>query len=260
MLISSFTFTQDQDQKKTRHVKLTKIDNGRTMHLDTLLSGDDVFIWNGDTINPEKHIGEFSPSGFDRLHNTDRMDRQKRTRIYRGGAGRDLDRLILRSDSGEDFHLFTEEGDSAQKRIMIHKRLRDGSGNDHMIFFNERGDRPIPGAPSAPPVPHIRQFRGQNAAKGINLNDPNVISYKKKDIGGGREKIEIIRKKSTETDNFDFDFEMDHLMPAPPAPPAPPVMDEEMMKKEHKMMEKEMKKIEKQQQKAQQKKDSVEEQ
>lgn len=257
MLFTSFAFTQDQDQKKTRHVKLTKIDNGKTMHLDTMLSGDDVFIWNGDTINPEKHIRPFSPSGFDQLHNTDRMDRQRRTKIYKGGAGRDMDRLMLQSDSGEDFHIFTEEGDSAQKRIMIHKRLRDGSGENHMIFLDESAGRPVPGIP---PVPHIRQFRGKNSAKGINLNDPNVISYKKKDIGQGRERIEIIRKKSTETENFDFDFEMDHLMPAPPAPPAPPVVDEELMKKEQKKMEKEMQKIEKQQQKAQQKKDSVEEQ
>lgn len=252
MLISSFTFTQNQDQKKTRHVKLTKIENGHTMHLDTMLSGDDVFIWNGDTINPEKHIREFSPSKFDKLHNTDKMDRQKRTRIYKGGAGRDMDQLILHSDSGEDFHIFTEEGDSAQKKIRIHKRLRDGNAEDHLIFLDERAGRPVP---SVPPVPRIRQFRGQNSAKGINLNDPNVISYKKKDIGQGREKIEIIRKKSTETDNFDF--EMNHFMQVPEAPEAP-VVDEEFINKEQKRVEKEQQKIEKQQQKAQQKKDSQE--
>lgn len=260
MLISSFTFTQNQDQKKTRHVKLTKVENGKTMHLDTMLSGDDVFIWNGDTINPEKHIREFSPSKFDKLHNTDKMDRQKRVKIYKGGAGPDMDQLILHSDSGEDFQIFTEEGDSVGKKIRIHKRLRDGNAEDHLIFLDERAGRHIPGVPPVPPVPHIRQFRHQNSAKGINLNDPNVISYKKKDIGGGREKIEIIRKKTTETENFDFDFETNHLMPVPPVPPVPPVVDEELIQKEQKKVEKEMQKIEKQQQKAQQKKDSLEEQ
>ncbi|HET6557913.1 MAG TPA: hypothetical protein VFG54_11405 [Prolixibacteraceae bacterium] len=257
ILVSSFAFTQNQDKKKTRHVKLTKVENGKTMHLDTMLSGDDVFIWNGDTINPEKHIREFSPSGFDRLHNTDKMDRQKRTRIYKGGAGRDVDHMILHSDSGEDFHILTEEWDSVGKKIRIHKRLRDGNAEDHLIYLNERGGRHIPGAPPVPPVPHIRQFRHQNSAKGINLNDPNVISYKKKDIGGGREKIEIIRKKTNETDNFDF--EMDHLMPVP-EPPAPPVVDEELTKREEKRIEKQSKKVEKQQQKAEEKKDSLENQ
>lgn len=259
ILVSSFAFTDAQDQKKMRHVKLTKIENGKTMHLDTMLSGDDVFIWNGDTINPEKHIREFSPSGFDKLHNTDKMDRQKRVRIYKGGAGRDMDQLMLHSDSGEDFQIFTEEGDSVGKKIRIHKRLRDGNAEDHLIFLDERAGRHIPGVPPVPPVPHIRQFRHQNSAKGINLNDPNVISYKKKDIGGGREKIEIIRKKTTETENFDFDFETNHLMSVP-APPAPPVVDEEIIKKEQKKVEKEMQKIEKQQQKIQQEKDSLEEQ
>lgn len=257
LLISSFTFTQNQDQKKTRRVKLTKVENGKTMHLDTMLYGDDVFVWNGDTINPEKHIKEFNPSGFDKLHNTDQMDQKKRVRIYKGGAGREMDHLILRSDLGEDYQIFTEEGDTGGRKIRIHKKIGEGDEEDHLIYLNGHEGGDFPGVPPMPPVPHIRHFRGQNSAKGINLNDPNVISYKKKDIGGGREKIEIIRKKSTETENFDFDFEMDHLMQVP-EPPEPPVMDEEFMKKEEKRIEKEIEKVEKQRQKAQEKKDSLE--
>lgn len=256
MLISSLAYTQDQDQQKTRHVMLTKVKDGTIMHLDTVLSGNDVFVWKGDTIDPEKHIREFSPSGFDRLHNTDRIDQQRRGRIYRGRNNRMGERLTLQPDSGPGFRYFSEEGDSAGRKIRIQQRLRNGQGQDHLMYFNGRQTRPFPGAPSAPSAPNFRQFRGQNAAKGINLNDPNVISYKKKDMGGGREKIEIIRKKSKETENFDF--ERDHLMQVP-APPAPSAVDQEFMNMEQKQMEKESKKAAKQQ-KAQQKKKSLKEQ
>ena len=32
----------------------------------------------------------------------------------------------------------------------------------------------------------------------IDLNDPDIISFERKELSGGREKIEIIRKKPTE--------------------------------------------------------------
>lgn len=242
LLISSFTFPEIQDQKKARHIKLIKTENGKTMRLDTMLTGDEVFIWNGDTINPPKHMRKFSPSEFDRLHNTDQMDQQKRVRIYKHRGGQEGDFLIMRPDSGEDFEMFTEEADSTGKKIMIQKRLKNGPGKDHFMYFNHPGGEHFPPVPPMPAVPHIQRFRGERAERGINLNDPNVISFKKKDIGGDREKIEIIRKKTKETEDFEFDT---NVLIDVPAPPAPPVWDEKEIMRDEKRMEKEKQKSEK---------------
>lgn len=242
LLISSFAFAERQDPKKARRIKLTKTENGKTMHLDTMLMSDEVFIWNGDTINPPAHPGRYSPSEFDRLHNTDEMDQQKRVRIYKNRGGQKGDFLIMRPDSGEDFEMFTEEGDSTGKKIMIHKRLKDGQGKDHFIYLNRHKGNEFAPMPPMPPVPHIQRFRGNQSDRTINLNDPNVISFKRKDIGGDREKIEIIRKKTKETAEFDFD---NNFMIDVPAPPAPPLMDEKEMIKQEKRMEKEKQKSEK---------------
>lgn len=222
LLISSYAFTQTTEKKKTRHIRMTKIENGQKMEIDTVLTGDDVFVWNGDTINPEKHIKRFSPSEFDKLHAPGLDPRQKDVRIFRHRGGLHGEPFIMHADSGETLQIITHEGDTLDKKIIIHKRLRNGDEKDHFIYLHSPDGRQIPHVPGAPAVPHIRMFRGNQSGKGINLNDPNIISFKKKDISGGREKIEIIRKKTKESENQEMDFELDHTMqvPVPPMPPA----------------------------------------
>ena len=72
ILLSTVAFAQKAPKPKgtnnTRHIKMKKIENGKTMELDTVLYSNDVFVWNGDTINQVKHIKKFSPSGFDKIH------------------------------------------------------------------------------------------------------------------------------------------------------------------------------------------------
>ena len=56
LVLSSFSIRENpQDpprgKKKERHINLVKIDDdGNRMELDTIIVGDDVFVWNGDTI------------------------------------------------------------------------------------------------------------------------------------------------------------------------------------------------------------------
>lgn len=222
LLIPCLAFSQSPDQQKTRHIHMMKIENGKKMEIDTILSGNDVLVWNGDTINPEKHIKGFSPSEFDKRH-PDPMDNnpmRKRVHVLRSRALHDS--LTMQGDSTEDIRIITDDGDTVGQKIIIHKRLKDGDERDHFIYLDERHNGHFPPVPGVPPVPHIRRFKGMNSSKMINLNDPNVISFKKKDISGGREKIEIIRKKTKETDNMDFTLDMDPQMnvPQPPMPPA----------------------------------------
>lgn len=224
LIIPFLAFTQKPEQKKTRHIRMMKIENGKKMEIDTILSGNDVFVWNGDTISPEKHIKGFSPSEFDKRH-PDPMDnnpRKRRVHIIRDGALDD--RHTMQGDSTEDIRIITDDGDTVGQKIIIHKRLKDGDERDHFIYLDERHNGHFPPVPGVPPVPHIRRFNGMNSSKMINLNDPNVISFKKKDISGGREKIEIIRKKTRETDNMDFTFDADPMIDVPQLP-EPSVME-----------------------------------
>lgn len=227
LLVTSYAFTQPGDQKKKRHIKMTKIENGKKMEIDTVLTGDNVFVWNGDTINPEKHIKRFSPSEFDKLHAPGMDKRQKDVRIYRHRGGRNGEPFIMHADSGETLQIITHDGDTTGQKIYIHKMLRNGHEKDHFIHLHGPQGRHTIDIPHAPGVPHVRMLRKTKSFKGINLNDPNVISYKKKDISGGREKIEIIRKKTNESEEMDFDIEMDHVMDVP-EPPMPPELDMEM--------------------------------
>ncbi len=170
IILSSAAFAQKTpDTKKTKHIKMMKIENGKKMELDTLLTGDDVFVWNGDTINPEKHIKKFNPSGFDKMHHIDvNVDRQ------------------------------------------------DGKEEERMIYLNGPNMKHFP---PMPPMPHpIRMFKGPISGQVIDLNDPNIISYKKKNLSGDREKIEIIRKKSEQPENLTFDVEVEDSMMAPEPP------------------------------------------
>lgn len=208
LLIPGFAFSQAQEAGKPRHIKMTKIENGKKMEIDTVLTGNDVFVWNGDTINPEKHIRKFSPSEFDKRH-------PERVR-----------KMIMHADSSEDVRIINEEGDTVGQKIIIHKRLGNGTEKDHFIYLNRPNGGHFPPVPGVPPVPHMKRFRGMNASKMINLNDPNVISFKKKDISGGREKIEIIRKKTTEPENMEIDMDIDDVMQVP-GPPVPSVIHKE---------------------------------
>ena len=228
---SSFSFHQNAQQaqpKKTRHIKITEMEDGKKTELDTVLSSDDVFVWNGDTINPDKHIKKFSPSEFDKIHHPDGgNDRQKRVRIYQHKGGKAVDSTQWQMDSENDVQIFTEEeGDSAQKKIMIHKRFKDGNEEDHIIYLDHPHGKHFPPMPPMPQMPHMNMLIGNRADRIIDLNNPNIISFKKKKMSGNREKIEIIRKKSEITDNMNFDLHMDDAMIAP-EPPEPPVFEYE---------------------------------
>ncbi|MDP2112519.1 MAG: hypothetical protein Q8K69_00520, partial [Bacteroidota bacterium] len=167
-LLSLPSFAQmPKESKETRHIKMTKIENGKKMELDTVLTGNDVFIWNGDTIGPAVHIKRFSPSGFDKMHNIDvKVDRR-----------------------------------DGKEKVMIYKHFP-----------------PMPPMPPMPPVRHMKMMKGANSGRVIDLNDPNIISYKKKNLSGDREKIEIIRKKTEEAEHANFEFEFNDELMAPEAP------------------------------------------
>ena len=232
VLASSFASMQKGDEtqepKKTRHIKMVKIDNGKKMEIDTVLAGDDVFVWNGDTINPVKHIKKFSHADFDKMHRfdvkVDSKDGDENVMIIKHKGGKKGEYTFMHMLPDDDMDVITEDIDSVGKRIVVRKRMKDAQGNN-MIYFNDEDMKhfpPMPPVPPVPPVPHMRMMGIQHSGQIIDLNDPNIISFKKKEMSGDREKIEIIRKKSDDNENstFNFRFDNDELM-APEAPDAP---------------------------------------
>jgi hypothetical protein len=209
LLLSSFAIVQKggetQETKKSRHIRMIKTENGKKMELDTLLTGDDAFVWNGDTINPDKHSGRFDRAGFGGMHRFDgNIDR-------RGGKGNGMDfRHRGGENGGPAIRHMAPENDMGLGRRME----RHGPENS-MANFNGEG---MAHFSPLPPVPHMKMMGIQHQGQMINLDDPNIISFKKKKMSGDREKIEIIRRKSGDPTNPAFNFQSDDQLMVPEMP------------------------------------------
>ena len=225
VLLSSFVFTQKSDDtqapQKSRHVRLVKIKDGKKTELDTVFTNNDVFVWSGDTINPARRFNKFEDGDFDFVRKWGEKDEGENVMYFKPRKGMKGNPQEWQFTPGKNMKIVTEDNDSTGKKIVIRKMMDDGNV-DHMIY----GDGPdmedfppMPPVPPMPPMPHVKMFGIQHSSKIIDLNDPNVISYKKKEISGGREKIEIIRKKSGE--NEAFNFKLGDEMMAPEAPEVP---------------------------------------
>lgn len=174
LLLSSFSLRENpQDpprgKKSERHLKLTKVEDGKKTELDTIIKGDNIFVWNGDTIGAEGDFNFVMPDlpDLDSLH------------------------------KNFTFHFSGEEMDFEPP------------------FVNP------PDASRPPKAPHIFHFKNNSSENIIDLSDPGIISYKKRDKSGGREKIVIIREKNEENENEEIDISWtakpsEFLMKAPP--------------------------------------------
>lgn len=227
--LSSFSFypnDQHIQSQKLSHIKITKIENENKMELDTTLLGDDLFVWNGDTVNSDKVNKKFNPSRFDKIHYPDGgKNLHKKIKIYQYGAGKDGDSTRWQSDPNKDVEIFSQDAsDSAQKKIILRKRLKDGTVDDRIIYLNGPKGENFLTMPPMPPMPPMNFKRSNHPERIIDLNDPNIIFFRKKKMRGDREKIVIIRKKLKHSDNMNFDFQMDDAM-ALPESPEPPVFD-----------------------------------
>lgn len=199
-----------QDTKSTRRIKMVKVVDGKKFELDTIVSGNEMFIWQGDTVNGKELKNRISPSGFDKKHRmevkVDTKDGKKNVMVYKFNDGEKSEPLIWHSESGDNvFHFKNEKGDSIKERIIIRKKH---VGSDDDVLFINKGSKMMSGS-----VPKLMMLKHKDSGQAINLNDPNVISFKKKDLSGGREKIEIIRKKSDKKAEMNFEFDQfDHFI------------------------------------------------
>lgn len=198
----------EKKQEKQRHIRVVKVVDGKKSELDTVVAHSNVFVWKGDSIG-----GEFGmPFGPFRAQRNGRPGR-----FNGGGPGAPMNRPM------EPGGFWAQRHDSADslgmpKDTMIHRffigREMRRQMPDRIFLNNQR--------------PGMRQFEFQRGGffqerdleNSIDLGDPNIISYSKKNMKGNKEKIEIIRQKSDRT--------VPHSMNRPgrarrmqaPAPPA----------------------------------------
>ena len=131
--------------KTEKHIKMVKVDDkGNKVELDTVLTSDAPFVWNGDTIGGGKEMKWISKGDFmmDSMHQNNEMNFEYKI-----------------EDDGEG-------------NVMI---LKSGKGGNHMMMA------PMP--PGAPMPPHVMMLRSHSNRNVIDLSDPGIISYDKK-IGG----------------------------------------------------------------------------
>jgi len=234
LVLSSFSIRENpQDpprgKKKERHINLVKIDDaGNRMELDTIIEGDDVFVWDGDTICGGQKKEWISRGEFqhDSLHKRFDMnfdindDGHGRVFVMRSGkGGRPMPPIFnMEEDSTFDFDIDFDEnaflGDGEDDMVWLDKDRHD------MVFT-------IPPVKGVARPPHVRDIRieTRNNANVIDLSDPGIISFKKKTSKDGTEKITIVRKQvdeEMENEEILFRERSDEMMFGPQRPPMPP--------------------------------------
>jgi hypothetical protein len=139
----------EKGEKAKRHIRLEKIADGEKTVLDTVIEGNRVFVWNGDTIDS---ASKFKWGGM------------------------------------ENFEM-----DSIHKNFEFRFLESDGPGDNRFIF--------APHPPNSARAPRVVRLQRNLKGNIIDLGDPGIISYKKKKLRGGREKITIIRNEPTEEED-----------------------------------------------------------
>jgi len=190
LLLSTVGISAQTNEKaeKQKHVKMVMIEDGEKTVLDTLLTGDETdFDW----IDEQEFTSALDSS----------LKRKLKHLRYEFSGGENEEVFVFGADERPFAHhrgnriMIKDtvlEGDSARTVVMI--RRGDGPGKGNMHFRHDREWIHAPMPPHPPKRVEIFDWHSEDKTV-IRLDDPNVISYKKKDLSGGREKIEIIRKK-----------------------------------------------------------------
>ena len=198
---TSFTFGPVDDaklldnvpQKKVQRVKVMVNKDGKETTIDTTFNLPD-----------EKAIQHKIDSMLSKMDIKGMGLDKSNIVIHRKGNGvqfNSKDGKNLRGD--QQFDITILGGDSGKTKLE-RKIIRIGKDGGVYSLTGPGGDHMVP--PPPPPVPgHARviyhqRFGGDPFA--FDAKDESVVSYDKKDIGKGLEKITIIRKKKTESTEF----------------------------------------------------------
>lgn len=196
---------QSHEKKEgMNHIKLVKEKNGETIELDTFVEPGQVFVWEGDTIGKKLHWisekGKFA--GFNHGEGT-------------------FEYNVEVSDDGEN------------QKTMIFKHggippVPPVPGAKGAVWVTSDGDQVkvrTSGHPYVFATPGVNATKIRHGGNVIDLSDPGIISYKKKKISGGREKIEIIRN---EADDMFSPMPVEMMGEIPGVPDAPRIISHDV--------------------------------
>lgn len=173
----------DSGEKKY-HLKIEKIENGKKVKLDTVVTSDEPFTWNGETINPGQSTmtmssGDASMKKFS--YTIDQVDDADIIVLNKGKEDSDSLEVVVEANvditgdamKNHTVHVWSDEEGHTWK-FAPEMVVPD---ENHMIIFDE-------------------DLHGKNV---IDLSDPGIISYKKKVLKDGTEKITIVRKQTQDS-------------------------------------------------------------
>ena len=178
LLASATTFMdapQDPPKKAKKQISMVRVENGKETKIDTLIAADQVFVWNGDTIGGAKELKWVSKDGEFNFDSTMTFDID-----VKDMGNRQV--FVVKSGDKSAPVVFKFKGEGDEDVNVTRWSSKDG--ND--VFFGPGGG-------------HRTMFVPE-AKKGnvIDLSDPGIISFEKKELKDGKEKIVIVREKPSE--------------------------------------------------------------
>jgi len=183
-------------KKKEAHIRIITVKDGKEQVVDTIIEGGKVRVFHSGTgkdftWTTASH-GKWSDSSMKHLEVIREDVDGEKVIIHRGSRGRGRGPVIITE---------TETLGDSGKKVTVH--VEDSGSGKKEVFFGRQAGTPrhrMMAAPFAPgmEMPLRRRLPGRNV---IDLSDPGIISYEKKKLSGGREKITIIRNEVKETEN-----------------------------------------------------------
>ncbi len=180
-------------KKAQKHIKMIKIgDDGKKVEIDTVLQGDNFFVFDGDTIGGHKAMKWVSKEGLDFD-----MDMDFDIDCIEDGKGKMIIVKSGKAGAPAVYEFKTDEGDSA-KQYRIKVIAAGDAGDIDVMKWNRTGDEGL--MLRAPQMAHKKMMvMGENKKRNvIDLSDPGIISFEKKELKDGKEKITIVREKPSE--------------------------------------------------------------
>lgn len=193
-IASAFTEKQNDDpvkgEKKAR-IQMIRNENGNVTKIDTVLTdftADDIQRISKKFVKTHsENAGSDSLKKSIMVH-LDMDGNGKEKYVYKFITSDGVDEMmdfdvssVCVGDSIKSEIIVSTDvaGKDVDKKVMIWKSDSD-DGNVHVF---------------TPGTPHVKMIKHKDDGNVIRLDDPSIVSFKKKDMGGNKEKIEIIREK-----------------------------------------------------------------
>lgn len=170
-------------QKDEYHIKIVKVDGNNKTELDTVVNNDSPFIWNGDTINPVNGMVFMSSKNSDSKNFNFNFHKGVGQDAFFITNTKELDSILETVENS----IFKWNVSSLGNKPSGFKELKTG---DTTVYFISKDN---------------------NNKNIIDLSDSGIISFKKKDLSDGREKITIVRKKQEKKEDKEITIDIEDI-------------------------------------------------